>query len=126
MLELHERLRALRKNMNLTQQQVADVLGIERTAYTYYEKGKTKPKLKTLSMLAKMYNVTLDELINGNDFIVRDGMAMVESSNSLLDKWRPQDTFASISDFEQAVLIRLRLLSNDDKRDVLKYIDKKF
>lgn len=122
-MELNDKLKFLRKQLNLTQQQVADALGIERSAYTYYEKGTTKPKIKTLSLLARMYNISVDELL---DLDVQQGdMMRVKSNNPVVDNWTSSDKFNELSDYEQSVLIRLRLLSGEDKKEVIDYIDKK-
>lgn len=57
---LGEKLKLLRLQFGFTQQQVADVLGIERSAYTYYELGRTKElKGAMLQTLSRLYNVEL-------------------------------------------------------------------
>ena len=52
-----ERLRAARKACKMTQSQVADILGIDRSAYTYYETGKSSPSYENLMRLAAMFKV---------------------------------------------------------------------
>ena len=52
-----EKLRAARKACKLTQNQVAEMLGVDRSAYTYYETGKTSPSLVNLARLAAMFHV---------------------------------------------------------------------
>ena len=117
LLELGEKLKFLRNSLNLTQKQVADALGIERSAYTYYEKGTTKPKIKTLSLLARMYNISVDELL---ELDIEQGEIMrVKSNNPVVDNWTSSDKFNELSDYEQSVLIRLRLLSGEDKKKVI-------
>ncbi len=59
----NERIKMLRHSLSMTQQQVADKIGIERTTYTYYEMGKTEPSLKTLAKLSKLFNVSFDVMI---------------------------------------------------------------
>ena len=58
-----ERLRMLRRQAGLTQQQVADRLRIHRTAYTKYETIGVTPDQQGLMMLAEMFGVTVDYLI---------------------------------------------------------------
>ncbi len=41
------RLRQRRMDLHFTQAEMATMLGIERSSYTYYEMGKTQPNLKT-------------------------------------------------------------------------------
>ncbi|MGN0556947.1 MAG: helix-turn-helix transcriptional regulator, partial [Acutalibacteraceae bacterium] len=61
------KLRELRKNSALTQKQIADVLGIDRSTYSYYENGKASPSLEVLMRIAKVFNVTLDYIIYGDE-----------------------------------------------------------
>lgn len=122
-MELSQKLKFLRKKLNLTQQQVADALGIKRSAYAYYETGTSSPKIGTLSDIAKIYNITVDELLD-DEIYQGDGLR-VKSNNPVVDNWTSSDKFNELSDFEQSVLIRLRLLSGEDKKDVVDYIDEK-
>jgi transcriptional regulator with XRE-family HTH domain len=52
-----------RKVAGLTQQQVADSLGISDAAVVQWEKGKTLPKTEFLPKLAKLFGCTIDELL---------------------------------------------------------------
>ncbi len=61
--KLSENLKALRKEFGLTQSQVAEKLGITYQSYHAYEAGITVPTLKHFLMLAELYGVTLDELV---------------------------------------------------------------
>lgn len=57
------RLKELRKQQKLTQQQVADAVGIGMQAYAYYEKEERDPSPDTLCRLADFFNVSVDELL---------------------------------------------------------------
>jgi transcriptional regulator with XRE-family HTH domain len=59
-----QRLRLLRDYREMTQQQVADFLNVNRSTYSYYENGKTEPSITTLMRMAELFNVTLDSLLN--------------------------------------------------------------
>lgn len=56
------RLKDLREDRDLSQQEVADVLGISRQYYHCYESGKNEIPLRHCITLAKFYNVSLDYL----------------------------------------------------------------
>jgi len=58
------RLRETRKSHGLTQNWVANDLGISQQNLSRYEKGITEPDLETLSQLADYYGVSTDFLIN--------------------------------------------------------------
>ena len=59
------RIKIARKECKLTQQQVADVLGIDRSTYSYYELGTFNPSVEILVKLASIYNVELQWLATG-------------------------------------------------------------
>lgn len=56
-------LKFLRKERNWTQQDVADMLGIERSTYTRYETGSTEPNFDILERLSQIFDVSTDILI---------------------------------------------------------------
>lgn len=56
-------LKLLRKEHNWTQQDVADMLGIERSTYTRYETGATEPNFDILERLSQIFDVSTDILI---------------------------------------------------------------
>ncbi len=49
-------LKRLRNTYELSQQDIADKLGIDRSTYTYYETGKTEPSINMLSRILAIYN----------------------------------------------------------------------
>ena len=57
-------MKELRKDMGLTQQQVADKLNISRVNYTRYETDAVCPDFDTLVDIADFFNVSLDFLFN--------------------------------------------------------------
>lgn len=62
---LGTRLKALRKNKKITQQQVADAIGVSKTSVIYWEKDENLPKHDSLMALARVLGVTSDYLLNG-------------------------------------------------------------
>lgn len=57
-----ERLKRLREDKKLSQQQLADRLNINRSTYARYELGQTQPDYETLQRLADFYGVSVDYL----------------------------------------------------------------
>ena len=57
---INERLRQLREQRGFTQQKVAEFLNIERSTYSYYELGKTRPDIETLKKLSRLFEVSID------------------------------------------------------------------
>jgi len=56
----YRRLRDLREDSDLTQNQLVEILGMHKTTYTNYEQGKREIPLELAIRLAKIYNVSLD------------------------------------------------------------------
>lgn len=68
-----ERLYRLRKKSGKSQEEIADQLGISRQALSKWENGESFPTTENLIALAKIYNVSVDELVgNTVDKIVPD------------------------------------------------------
>ena len=56
-----------RKNKGLTQQEVADKIGMSLSGYSRIEKGSRAVSVETLQKLADLYNVTVDDLLNDKE-----------------------------------------------------------
>lgn len=63
MLNLGENLKRLRKERNLSQEQLAEMLNVSRQAISKWESNKTYPDIENLILLRNLFNVTLDDLI---------------------------------------------------------------
>ncbi len=62
-------LAAIRKSRGYTQLKVAMALNISREALSYYENGKRSPDIDMLRKMSKYFNVSIDYLINGQEFV---------------------------------------------------------
>ena len=60
---VNENLKAVREKKRVSQQEVADYLGITRQAYSHYEVGRRKPDYETLLKLAEFYGVSVLDLL---------------------------------------------------------------
>lgn len=61
---LSENLQSLRKMNRLTQEEVAEQIGVSRQALAKWENGETIPDIDRCKALADLYKVSLDELVN--------------------------------------------------------------
>ncbi|WP_300754078.1 helix-turn-helix domain-containing protein [uncultured Oscillibacter sp.] len=66
-MNLHERIRSLRKERKETQVQVAQSIGITDRQYQRFEAGNQKPGFENLCALADHFGVTLDYLAGRTD-----------------------------------------------------------
>lgn len=62
-----QRLKELRENAELTQEQVADKIGVKREQYRRYENGENEIKAGHVIKFCKLYNVTADYLLGLSD-----------------------------------------------------------
>ena len=63
----YKRIRDLREDRDLTQQEIADMLFINRRTYAAYENGVNSMTPETLIKIAKIHNVSVDYLLNLTD-----------------------------------------------------------
>lgn len=64
---LADNLVILRNIKGLTQENVAEAIGISRQSYSKWEQGETIPDVDKCDKLAKFYGVTIDSLVNQSD-----------------------------------------------------------
>lgn len=62
-LDYRRRIRDLREDSDLTQEQVARILGTSQTMYARYERGASELPIRHLISLAKLYHVTTDYIL---------------------------------------------------------------
>lgn len=60
---LGNKLKSFRKELKLTQQDIAEECSISRTTYTYYELGKNLITTRTLYIFCKKHNLSADKLL---------------------------------------------------------------
>lgn len=65
MSDVGKNIKKLRKEKNITQDQLAEQLHVTRQAVSNWEIGKTQPDIETLSAMAAYFEVTVEELIYG-------------------------------------------------------------
>ena len=68
-MELSEKIQRLRKEHNLTQEQLAEQLFVSRTAVSKWETGRGMPSMESLQMIARLFNITLDDLLRAEEVI---------------------------------------------------------
>lgn len=74
-IQVANRLIELRKRKGLSQEELADVLGVSRQAVSKWERTEASPDTDNLIALAKFYNISLDELLDTNtpvDEVLKD------------------------------------------------------
>ena len=111
-------LRKYREKMELTQKQLAEVLNIDRSTYSYYETGKSVPPIETLIKLARIFNTTVDYLLG---YEREESEAVVHDDITVYNKSR--ENFALLSEDEQAIIMKYRQLSAEEQAKLNKFIN---
>lgn len=79
-MEFNEKLQQLRKQRNLTQEQLAQQLYVSRTAVSKWESGKGYPNIESLKSISKLFSISIDELLSGEELI---NIAETENSSNM-------------------------------------------
>jgi len=111
-------LKYYRHECGLTQQQVADRLKIERSTYTYYETGKTKPDINTLIKIAKVFNVSYTALLKGVEEELEDAIAEINSGEPQEDEKNKYRTHAATK-YEVELLFVVRNLNPKQRKELI-------
>lgn len=99
-----KRLRELREKKQVSQDDVSKFLGVERTTYTSYESGRSRP-VRVLNKLAEYYNVSIDYLLG------------------LADLPLPKEVnINTLSDMEKQLIFNFRSLNNKGKEKIIQYV----
>ena len=68
-MEFHEKLQELRKNRGLTQEELAEVLYVSRTAISKWESGRGYPSIDSLKEISNYFSVSIDDLLSGEKLL---------------------------------------------------------
>lgn len=114
---LSERLKHIRRECGLTQMQVAQALGIDRSTYTYYETGKTSPDVNGLKRLARIFGVSVNDLLYNDEssdvVLFSDNEPSYQSGDRAV-------MMGSLSKSEKQLLLLFRQLNEAGKEDLMK------
>ena len=111
-MTLGESLKKIRKQYKMTQEDIAKLLGISRSGYTYYETGKTIPSVEVLQKLSAIYNTTIDVIV-GNP--IRENSDRRYYADILSVSEGNTDPLIYMKKDEQALIMAFRLLTEEEK-----------
>ena len=133
-LLLSDKIKKYRKEMELTQEGLADAIGVTVGAVSKWENGNTVPDIMTMMQLANFFNISMDELLgfdltskNVDDMCKRVDelgrkhefdQAMIEANNAMS---RYPHNFKVL--YATASLYYYRYLTRLDRKDAEKAID---
>ena len=68
-MEFNEKLQELRKQKGLTQEELAELLYVSRTAISKWESGRGFPNIESLKAISKFFSVSLDQLLSSEEIL---------------------------------------------------------
>ena len=81
---LSERLKRLLQSMHLSQEQLARLLGVDRSTISSYESNVRQPPLDTLSRIADVFGVSTDYLLGRTSALTFDTFDLTGEDTALL------------------------------------------
>ena len=113
-IEIANRLVQMRKDRGLSQEALAEELGISRQAVSKWERAESSPDTSNLITLAKLYNVSLDELLDTDQekFESADPLNGADGSEKSVD---PEEKEKNDDDFVRINLSGVHVKDGDDE-----------
>ena len=105
-MEFNEKLQSLRKSKGLTQEELAEVLYVSRTAISKWESGRGYPSIDSLKDISKFFSVSIDDLLSGEKLL---SLAEKENNSNIRNMC---DLLFGIVDLCSFILVVLPLYPN--------------
>ena len=93
-MTIYQRLKDVREDHDLSQKEIAQILGIQQTHYSRYELGKQMMGVDKYIVLAKFYNVSVDYLLgitdqprtlDGSPYTVSKNITITQTGNGKIN-----------------------------------------
>ena len=97
---LSENIKQLRKERELTQEALADFLGVSFQAVSKWERGESYPDIELLPVIASFFEITIDELL-GADKSIKE--KRIKAYIELYDNMSLKDTSAVFNEYKNAI-----------------------
>lgn len=122
-IRINERLRELRIKSGYTQVQIAKILNIDRSTYSYYEIGKTSPDVSMLITLAKIFNIQINDLLadEGTPEVVADSGLKA----SFLQSKKNTSHIYELSSDEKILVGAFRACNAEQRERIIDHINEK-
>lgn len=86
-MTIGEKIVSLRKKYNFTQEKLSEKINVSRQTLSNWEGDITSPDLKQASILAKIFKISLDELVSNNvEFECKDNLKNNQIFSNLINK----------------------------------------
>lgn len=106
-MTLGKKIYTLRTKMGLTQEQLAEQLGVSRQSISKYEYGQSTPELEKIKMLAAIFGTTPDSLINDEIDITKQKKVVADSDNVTDNNTSKDTNFISGQDTDSPSFLKM-------------------
>ena len=86
-MEFCDKIKKIRTDNNLTQEQFAEKLYVSRTAVSKWESGKGYPSIDSLKYMSKLFNISIDDLLSSEeilDIAEQDKQQKIKKNNGFI------------------------------------------
>ena len=122
-----EKLKKLRKEQNLTQEQLAEKLNVSRQAITKWETSDGTPDIENLKQISNFFNISIDELIKEENLDLKSNKKYTYTEEFEIDHSKHYDInicqieeLNITSNSEEKVKINISSDTNENIKDILK------
>ena len=106
-MEFNEKLQELRKRKGLTQEELATILYVSRTAISKWESGRGYPNIDSLKAIAQFFSVTVDDLLSTDEVLT------IAEENGKRKEKHFRDLMYGLLDFCIALLLFLPFFAEE-------------
>ncbi|WP_167959176.1 helix-turn-helix domain-containing protein [Anaerosporobacter faecicola] len=106
-MEFNEKLQQLRRDKELTQEQLAEVLYVSRTAISKWESGRGYPSIESLKAISKYFAVSIDDLLSSDELLT------IAEDDSKVKTHKLSDSTLGVLDCLMALLFVLPIFGQE-------------
>lgn len=111
-MRLEDKLTALRKQAGYTQQEIAELIGVERSTYAGYETGKATIPIRKMQLLSVIYNVDLNAFNTSTVLPLR-------SPDPVCEEREEENTDNRLTRDERMLLAKIRIIRAKGREEEL-------
>jgi transcriptional regulator with XRE-family HTH domain len=93
-----DRLRELREDKNMTQDDLASILNVSRQTISGYEKGVNEPNIENLVRMAEIFNVSLDYLLGRTKIKNAAYIDRIQGKELIVELLANEDMYSLVND----------------------------
>ena len=115
----------LRQQHNLTQKQLCTSLNLGRSTYSYFETGRRTPDIDTLLLIARYYNISIEELVpssNSNSYnnkeLSNDNLLDIQIIQHLKSKHIPIENVLELTKSDFNFLMDYKRLTEENRAEL--------